>query len=1145
MSLLDDSTALDQTTPWAPTVLAPPPEAAPQPAVKPGKITPETHPGYFNAPAPAAGGAPAGPQLAASASPAAPQPAGGDYMATVRRRESGGNDMAANGAAFGRYQFTQRTWLGVAASHPELGLRPEDIWNGDKQDQAMKALTADNTRVLQKEGLDASGGNLYMMHFLGTGGGPKFLKAMQAEPTANAAAMFPLEAKYNPTIFFHGGDPNQPRNLSQIYGMMTKDFGGTAVEAAQTKSVENSQPQIASDAISDATNDASLPPLPAGAKPIEAASEVAEPGENLPPLPAGAKPITPQDAYEQDVNKGGYEAEATKGVKPPGFWDELSSPEKFFGPGASWSNLGNLIGHATPEQRDAFGKAMGDANSRMLEAEGKFTAGAASGVAQSAIGPFELVPGEMGQRAAEADKTLQQFGSPGSQDVGKVGAMMLPVAKGAEAAGAGVKAFTEAAPWAEKVGEATGWGAIAGAATPTGETDPTKRAEEKLVSTGAGAALSGTVAGGLPLVGKAGEFAGKEAGALFGTTAKKTAAEAKAIAEELRTGVNAETGKVLSEQERIAKLAKIDEMVAKKDLAGHEQELARLEKAQQEVAESERVRAAKGRDAAAADDPEAAAQIKMQVSAQLRDRVRDSERAARAAGQTEIEARTFAIGQEQRLADTEAEAKKLVNSYASQLNIDAKTFGKDLQSTAETLYKKLEKERSEQAGFGKALANAGPEPKVSTSQIDAYLKKAETETANQGTRSIFQHIREELKTRISGSDKPVDVNGLSVRKADSLRKTLESAIRTKQMTVANNAAADASEAAYHLAKVRGMLVNTAREASPEYGQALNKFRELSRPLDIFERKGPLRGVVEKDALSGDFKMQQADVVGAVLRKAKGGSPAFGRLIAENPELKNSARLYFNHQLFGFENAPKTPLVSDFNRFFTNNQEALEQTGLTKDFADLRAARASGEKAIAEAKENVGEAKKAVSAVEPARKAAFDKVVSDRSLSQAAAKREADAAKGLTAPEDIAKSAASRAKEAEQRLKEQAKEPAARAAETQRNISDLASTKAKATTARNKIRSLQITMNEPKNTPAQVVSETKSTADWLRHNELLTDSQYEKFSGDLRDAQKKIAEASTEEAKHKAAVSLAVKIAVYAGLFGTAGEQLIQHRVYLH
>ena len=171
----------------------------------------------------------------------------------------------------------------------------------------MRALTADNARVLQQHGLDSSPGNLYMMHFLGTGNGPKFLKAMQGDPASDAAALFPLEAKYNPTIFFHGGDESKPRSVGEVYGMMTKDFGSDGV---QTNSVEKPQAQIASDAMSDATNDASLPPAPPGLK-LDAKSDAqpAAPSLNMPPPPPGLK-LDLKAAYEQDVSKGGYESEA-------------------------------------------------------------------------------------------------------------------------------------------------------------------------------------------------------------------------------------------------------------------------------------------------------------------------------------------------------------------------------------------------------------------------------------------------------------------------------------------------------------------------------------------------------------------------------------------------------------------------------------------------------------------------------------------------------------------------------------------------------------------------------------------------------------------------------------------------------------------
>ena len=84
----------------------------------------------------------------------------------------------------------------------------------------MRALTADNARVLESQGLKATPGNLYMLHFLGAGGGPAFLKAAEVDPTLSGASLFPKEAKYNPTIFFD--QSGRPRNLGQIYGLVTR-----------------------------------------------------------------------------------------------------------------------------------------------------------------------------------------------------------------------------------------------------------------------------------------------------------------------------------------------------------------------------------------------------------------------------------------------------------------------------------------------------------------------------------------------------------------------------------------------------------------------------------------------------------------------------------------------------------------------------------------------------------------------------------------------------------------------------------------------------------------------------------------------------------------------------------------------------------
>ena len=166
-------------------------------------------------------------------------PAGGpgnDYYAITRKLESGGNDNAVSrnpttGApiAFGRYQFTAGTWRGLGEAHPELGLTGENILDPNKQEAAIRAFTGDNAKILTSQGMDVTPANLRMMAFLGARGGPQFLKTMQANPDAPAAATFPREAQANPTIFYANG---QPRTMAQVYGLMTKAVGGAQVSQA-------------------------------------------------------------------------------------------------------------------------------------------------------------------------------------------------------------------------------------------------------------------------------------------------------------------------------------------------------------------------------------------------------------------------------------------------------------------------------------------------------------------------------------------------------------------------------------------------------------------------------------------------------------------------------------------------------------------------------------------------------------------------------------------------------------------------------------------------------------------------------------------------------------------------------------------------
>lgn len=120
-----------------------------------------------------------------------------NYNEYARGRESGGNDFAKNplSSATGRYQFIDSTWNDLAKSRPDLALT--DRFNGEQQERAMNAFTAENSDGLRAAGLPTDNNSLYLAHRFGLGGAKR---AFAADPTASVASIFPEVMKANPDL---------------------------------------------------------------------------------------------------------------------------------------------------------------------------------------------------------------------------------------------------------------------------------------------------------------------------------------------------------------------------------------------------------------------------------------------------------------------------------------------------------------------------------------------------------------------------------------------------------------------------------------------------------------------------------------------------------------------------------------------------------------------------------------------------------------------------------------------------------------------------------------------------------------------------------------------------------------------------------
>jgi hypothetical protein len=165
------------------------------------------------------------------------------YLMDVARVESNFDPdaKAATSSARGLFQFTNQTWLSTLDQHGanhglgwasnaisrdsngrysvrDAGLRQQILAMRDDPAVASSmaaALTADNRAYMEPRiGRPAESVDLYLAHFLGSGGAINFLSAMQADPNQAGAPLLPEAAAANQSIFY--GPGGRMRSLVEI-----------------------------------------------------------------------------------------------------------------------------------------------------------------------------------------------------------------------------------------------------------------------------------------------------------------------------------------------------------------------------------------------------------------------------------------------------------------------------------------------------------------------------------------------------------------------------------------------------------------------------------------------------------------------------------------------------------------------------------------------------------------------------------------------------------------------------------------------------------------------------------------------------------------------------------------------------------------
>lgn len=171
------------------------------------------------------------------------------YLAATAKREYGvflqgdpdaidygqGN-IGNNSSATGVMQFIDGTWLGVvrdprfqAAMGLDITGKSEEellAMRGDP-DMAMMGgafFTANNARLARAAlGREPTDADLYIMHFMGEGGGPRLFRLMQSNPEVSGAHLFPEQAAANRSVYYNRD--GSERTVREVYNELGRLHG--------------------------------------------------------------------------------------------------------------------------------------------------------------------------------------------------------------------------------------------------------------------------------------------------------------------------------------------------------------------------------------------------------------------------------------------------------------------------------------------------------------------------------------------------------------------------------------------------------------------------------------------------------------------------------------------------------------------------------------------------------------------------------------------------------------------------------------------------------------------------------------------------------------------------------------------------------
>lgn len=209
---------------------------------------------------------------------------------------------ASTSNAVGLFQFIPRTWKWLVKDvFPELGYSLQDREDPEKAATVAAMYLGRLIRTLKTAlGKEPSIGEVYLAYFLGSTGAIKFIRAMNKDPNASAASMFPRAAQANKNIFYENG---RELSLAEAFDKITGRVTSYYV-AAQNRPTSSPQASVVTPAgsslVSPPKGTVSPGIVTAKASPVQ--QQVSETELKLQALPR--LPNLPQSVSESSIETG-------------------------------------------------------------------------------------------------------------------------------------------------------------------------------------------------------------------------------------------------------------------------------------------------------------------------------------------------------------------------------------------------------------------------------------------------------------------------------------------------------------------------------------------------------------------------------------------------------------------------------------------------------------------------------------------------------------------------------------------------------------------------------------------------------------------------------------------------------------------------